>query len=176
MRRTYIAATVLALSLSLTACGSGLDAATRNITQVTDGTELSITNNDSKIKILNFLLVATADGSAVVVGSIFNQSPVEDTLLGISVGSAPASITGLTAIKKNQPIRFEGESANAKAVFAGVGAQPGRNVKVTLGFARAGLITINAIIRDQRDDYAGIESGLTVPEIETATATQTPAA
>ncbi len=176
MRRTYIAITVLALALSLTACGSGRNAATRNITQVTDGTESTITNNESKIKIVNFLLVATADGSAVVVGSIINQGPVEDVLLGIAVGSAPASLTGLTALKQNQPIRFEGETANAKAVFAGVGAEPGRNVKVTLGFARAGLITINALIRDQRDDYADIESGLTVPAIETVTATQAPAA
>ena len=176
MRRTYIAITVLALALSLTACGSGLNAATRNITQVTDGTESTITNNASKIKILNFLLVATADGSAVVVGSIINQDPVEDTLLGIAVGSSPASLTGLTALKQNQPIRFEGESANAKAVFVGAGAKPGRNVKVTLGFARAGLVTINVIIRDQRDDYADVESGLPVPELETVTATDQPSA
>jgi hypothetical protein len=30
---------------------------------------------------------------------------------------------------------------------------------LTLAFARAGLLTLNAIIRDQRDDYAGITTG-----------------
>jgi hypothetical protein len=169
MRRLIIATIVLALATSLTACGSGRGAATRNITQVTDGVEETISANESKIKIVNFLLVATADGAAVVVGSIVNQGAIDDELLGIAVGSAPAALSGLTTLKQNQPIRFEGESANAKAVFVGANAQPGRNITVTLGFARAGIVTVEAIIRDQRDDYAGIKSGLTLVTTETAT-------
>ena len=55
-----------------------------------------------------------------------------------------------------EAIRFEGDSANAKAVFAGVGAQAGRNVALQLAFARAGVVTVNVIIRDKRDDYAGV--------------------
>jgi hypothetical protein len=175
MRRFIIAATVLALATSLTACGSGRGAATRNITQVTDGVEKTISTNESKIKIVNFLLVATEDGSAVVVGSIINQGAVDDELLGIAVGSSPATYSGLTTLKQNQPIRFEGESANAKAVFLGAEAKAGRHVTVTLGFARAGIVTVEAIIRDQRDDYAGIETGLTLVEGETPTASATPA-
>ena len=170
MRRPIIAITVLALSASLTACGSGRDAATRNITQVTDGVEKTISTNDSNIKIVNFLLVATEDGSAVVVGSIINRGVVDDELLGIAVGQSPAALTGLTQLKQNQPIRFEGESANAKAVFAGVGAKAGRHVTITLGFARAGLVTLEVIIRDKRDTYAGVTSGLTLVTAETATA------
>jgi hypothetical protein len=53
-------------------------------------------------------------------------------------------------------VRFEGETANAKAVFAGVGAQAGRNVELQLAFARAGVVAVNVIIRDKRDDYAGV--------------------
>ena len=54
------------------------------------------------------------------------------------------------------PIRFEGDSANAKAVFSGVGATAGKNVALRLAFARAGVVTVNAIIRDKRDTYANI--------------------
>jgi hypothetical protein len=54
------------------------------------------------------------------------------------------------------PIRFEGDSANVKAVFAGVGATAGKNVALQLAFARAGVVTVDAIIRDQRDTYANI--------------------
>ena len=32
----------------------------------------------------------------------------------------------------------------------------GQNVTVTLFFARGGELTLTAIVRDQRDDYAGI--------------------
>lgn len=174
MRRAIIAITVLALSVSLTACGSGRDAATRNITQVTDGVEKTIVTNDSNIKIVNFLLVATADGSAVVVGSIINRGSVDDELLGIAVGQSPAAYSGLTLLKQNQPIRFEGDSANAKAVFTGVGAKAGLHVKVSLGFARAGIVTFEAIIRDQRDTYAGVTSGLTLLTTESPTATTAP--
>jgi hypothetical protein len=54
------------------------------------------------------------------------------------------------------PIRFEGDSANAKAVFKGVGASAGKNVQLQLAFARAGVVTVTAIIRDKRDTYKNV--------------------
>jgi len=80
-------------------------------------------------------------------------------LLGITAGGVQANITGEKELRQNEPIRFEGEVATSKAVFPGVGAEAGKNVTVTLAFARAGVVTLNAIIRDQRDDYAGITTG-----------------
>jgi len=146
----------IALALTLTSCGSGQNAATRTITQVTDGVEETIDVEGNKIKIVNFLLVATEDGSAVVVGTIVNTGETEDQILGISVAGSQATLTGETILKTDKPIRFEGDSANAKAVFPAVGAKPGTNVDVTIGFARAGLVTVEAIIRDKRDDYANV--------------------
>jgi copper(I)-binding protein len=160
MRRT---ASVLflsfALALTLTSCGSGQNAATRTITQVTDGVEETIDVEGNKIKIVNFLLVATEDGSAVVVGTIVNTGESEDQILGISVAGSQATLTGETILKPDQPLRFEGDSANAKAVFPVVGAKAGTNVDVTIGFARAGLVTVEALIRDKRDDYANVTAG-----------------
>jgi hypothetical protein len=146
-----------ALALSLTACGgAGPDAATRMIKRVTDGNEAVVKTNGNDLSVSNLLLVATEDGSAVVVGTIVNYMDEADALLGISAGGITATLSGEQNLVKNQPIRFEGETANAKAVFAGVGAQAGRNIELQPAFARAGVVTVTAIIRDKRDAYANV--------------------
>jgi len=160
IKKIAIAFSASALALTLTACGSGPDAATRLIKRVTDGNEATVTTNGNDLAISNLLLVATEDGSAVVVGTIVNHATAPDALLGISAaGGASAAITGEQNLVMDKPIRFEGDSANAKAVFAGVGATAGKNVTLTLTFARAGIVTIDAIVRDQRDTYANVTSG-----------------
>ena len=156
IKNTLVATISLALVFSLSGCGAGPNAATRLINQVTDGAEAKVRNADSDLMIANFLLVATEDGSAVVVGTIINRAPREDALLGIKVGDAIATITGQQNLPQNEPIRFEGDIATSKAVFAGAGAEPGKNVSVTLAFAVAGEVNFTAIIRDKRDDYANI--------------------
>jgi hypothetical protein len=157
IKKTSIAFIATALALSLTACGgSGPDAPTRLIKRVTDGNEANVTTNGSDLSITNLLLVATADGSAVVIGTIVNHTATPDALLGISAGGTTATLTGEQNLLQDKPIRFEGDSANAKAVFAGVGALAGKNVTLSLAFARAGVVTVDAIIRDQRDTYANI--------------------
>ena len=158
MRRIFTIIASLLIATSLTACGAGQNAATRNITQVTDGVEVEVTQNGSAIKIVNLLLVATENGDAVVVGTIINQGAETDQLLGIAVGGNTATLTGDTTLAQNAPLRFEGESANVKAFFSGVNPVAGRHVKLSLGFARAGLVTAEVIIRDKRDDYKNVTS------------------
>jgi hypothetical protein len=155
-KKITIAITAAALALSLTSCGYGPNAATRLIKRVTDGAEATVTTNGSNLSISNLLLVATEDGSAVVVGTIVNYMDEADALLGISAAGTTATLTGEQNLLRDKPVRFEGDSANAKAVFAGVGAQAGRNVELQLAFARAGVVAVNVIIRDKRDDYAGV--------------------
>lgn len=146
-----------ALALSLTACGgSGPDAATRLIKRVTDGNEVTVKTDGNDLAVTNLLLVATEDGSAVVVGTIVNHAKTADALLGISAGGTTATLSGETNLVQDMPIRFEGDSANAKAVFKGVGASAGKNVQLQLAFARAGVVTVTAIIRDKRDTYKNV--------------------
>lgn len=160
MTKVAVTTISIALALSLTSCsGSGPNAATRMINRVTDGAEAVVNTDGSDLRISNLLLVATEDGSAVVVGHIVNRADEADQILGITVGGVGATLTGETKLVANKPIHFEGEQANAKAVFAGVGAVPGRNVDLTIGFARAGLVTVRAIIRDKRDIYADVTTG-----------------
>ena len=156
MRRTLTALLIALLAISLSGCGAGTNAATRNIKQVTDGVEGAITTDGNNIKLVNILVVATADGAGVLVGTVVNSLPTEDALLGLAINGQVAAVTGTNSLMQNSPIIFEGPSANAKAVVAALGAKAGENVQVTMFFVRAGQVNVKAIIRDQRDTYAGI--------------------
>lgn len=167
MPRICIALLTLSLALLLSACGAGLNAESRNITQVTDGVEGAIINDQHEIKVRNLLVVETADKAGVIVGTIINTSKTDDVLLGLAVNAQVVTLTGMTTIKNGQPVIFEGASANAKAVVAALDAVAGQNVTITLFFARAGELTLTAIVRDQRDDYAGITAQMDAVAIPT---------
>jgi hypothetical protein len=159
-KKVAITTVSVALALSLTSCyGAGPNAATRMINRVTDGNEVNIIEDGSNLRVVNLLLVATEDGSAVLVGTFNNRAEATDQILGIAVGSSQAVITGETKLYTNKPVHFEGESANAKALFPGVNPVAGTTVDLTIGFARAGLVKVKAIIRDKRDIYANVTSG-----------------
>jgi hypothetical protein len=165
MRRIISALVIAALAVSLSGCGAGVNASTRQVKQVTDGVEGSITKDGNDIKILNLLVVAAGGGNAVLVGTIINTADAEDTLLGIAINGTTLAYTGTNSLPKNTPIIFEGDRANAKAVLAGFGGSAGSNVKVDLFFAKAGAITLTAIVRDTRDDYAGVSAAIDVPMV-----------
>ena len=110
IRQITLALIISSLTLTLTGCsGAGPNASTRLIKQVTDGAEAKITTDGNDLRMVNTLLVATEDGSAVVVGTIVNASETADTLLGIYAGGTQAKITGETTLNQNQPIIFEGD-------------------------------------------------------------------
>lgn len=151
---TTIAAT---LALSLTSCaGAGPNAATRQITRVTDGGEAVIFENGNDIRISNLLLVHVGESTTVLVGNIVNRSEEVDQLLTITTANTLAALSGETLLRTNKPLFFEGESANAKAIFTGEDLKAGSTVEIGLGFARAGRVIVRVIVRDQSDIYAGI--------------------
>lgn len=173
MRRTsLLISSIVVLAFALSGCAAGLNAETRNITRVTDGNEITIDENGSEIRVVNLKLVDTGDGAAVVVGTIINQGSDPDQLLGLSVTGVQATLTGETNLLTNKPITFEGEQANAKAVFYDVNPKAGTNVKISLGFAKAGLVSAEVIIRDKRDDFKNVISGSKPTTADTATATE----
>ena len=156
MRRVLTALLIATLTVSLSGCGAGLNAETRNLKQVTDGVEATVNTDGNNIKVVNLLVVETAGGAGVIVGTLVNSMDQEDALLGVAINGQIASLTGSNVLAKNKPVIFEGPSANIKAVVPALGAKAGQRVQVTMFFARAGEVTVQAIIRDQRDDYAGI--------------------
>jgi hypothetical protein len=136
MRRTGIALLTLTLVLSLTACGAGLNASTREMKQVTDGVEASISTNGNLIKLVNIVVVETADGTGVLVGTVINSLAAEDALLGVAVNGVVATVTGTNSLPQNSPIYFEGDSANAKAIVPGLNVKAGQHVPVPMFFAQ----------------------------------------
>jgi len=156
MRRVVTAFFIALLTISLTGCGAGLNASTRNIKQVTDGVEATVNTDGNNIKVVNLLVVETAQGAGVLVGTLVNSMDQEDALLGVAINGQVATVTGSNVLVKNKPVIFEGPSANIKAVVLALGAKAGQSIQVTMFFARAGEITVQAVIRDQRDSYAGI--------------------
>ena len=159
MRRILSAVVISTLALSLTGCAAGFNASTREIIQVTDGAEASIISTENNIRVVNLLVVAAEGGTGVLVGTVVNAADTEDALLGVAINGSVLTYTGKNNLPKNSPIIFEGDSANAKAVLTGFGAQPGTNVTITMFFARAGEVTKSVIVRDNKDEYAGITAG-----------------
>jgi len=156
MRRTGIAVLSLTLALSLTACGAGFNASTRQVKQVTDGVERTISTNDNLVKAVNILVVATNDGAGVLVGTIINSRPTEDALLGVAINGVVATVTGNSSLKQNSPITFEGDSANAKAVVPALNLKAGTHVQVTMFFARAGELTVSTLVYSQSENYEAV--------------------
>ena len=171
MRRTLSALVIASLAVSLSGCGAGPNASTRQVREVTDGVEASITKDGNDIKIVNLLVVAAAGGNAVLVGTVVNNSDNEDALLGVAINGTTATYTGKNVLPKNSPIIFEGPSANAKVVLGGFGAPAGSRVQVGLFFAHAGAVTVDAIVRDTRDTYANVTAD---GSLATATPSPTP--
>jgi copper(I)-binding protein len=156
MRRTGIAVLSITLALSLTACGAGFNASTRQVKQVTDGVEGTISTNDNLVKAVNILVVATNDGAGVLVGTIINSRPTEDALLGVAINGVVATVTGNSSLKQNSPITFEGDSANAKAVVPALNLKAGTHVQVTMFFARAGELTVSTLVYSQSEKYEAV--------------------
>jgi len=168
-RNPILISSILVLAFALSGCAAGLNAETRNITRVTDGNEITIDENGSEIRVVNLKLVDTGDGAAVVVGTIINQGPNPDQLLGFSINGVQATLTGEINLLTNKPVTFEGEQANAKAVFYGLNPKAGTNVNISVGFAKAGLASAEVIIRDKRDDFKNVISGSKLSTTDTAT-------
>ena len=159
LKRALSVITIFALSVSLTGCGAGLNASTRQISQVTDGVEANVINEQNNIRVVNLLVVATADQNAVLVGTIVNAKDAPDTLLGVAINGSVATLTGTTTLLKNAPVIFEGDSANAKSILPGFTSPAGSRVQVSLFFARAGEITVDVLVREATDIYANVTSG-----------------
>jgi len=107
----------IATLFALTGCGAGPDAQTRLSSQLTDGIEANI----GDLRMVNVLLVAQPDGSAVLVGTVVNNGTKNDRIGAITANSVDATLTPFApALNIGGKAVFSGDSANAIAVFLGV--------------------------------------------------------
>ena len=148
-------AAAIALVLVLAACGAGRNAATLKPYTPTDGVQGTAQN----IKVRDVVLVSLPDGTGVLVATAVQTGSVQDRITGISVNGKPASLAPASPIlAQNSPIRFSGDTANASADIPGLNAHPGTQVKIEFTFQSSGTLTLDALVRDNKDEFASVTS------------------
>ena len=136
-------AALLIIATTITGCGSGQSAVTRNIKQVTDGAEAQ----SNGIKLRNVLIVKTTNSEGVLVATVVNTNDEADSIVGIALGGAMANVVAKSSeLVKNKPIIFVGDSANADASIPVLNNNAGDRIGITFTFAKAAPVTISALV------------------------------
>ncbi|MGA1279544.1 MAG: hypothetical protein ACO3YA_04480 [Candidatus Nanopelagicaceae bacterium] len=159
LRSTFLFLTIAPLSLSLvTGCAAGPNAATRTITQVTDGVE----GEAGAVKMRNFKLVLQPDSSVVLVGTVVNQDAMEDAILAIGINGERAKLWAdggeveRLPLTLNKPQTFAGPSATAYAYLESFDVKAGYRVPVEVILQRGGIVELDAIIRERDLEFADV--------------------
>jgi len=134
---------------TLTGCGSGRTAETRMIKQVTDGVE----GQSNEIRVRNLLIVKNELSEGILVGTLVNWSDEVDAITGISINNLPTTVSSSRLeLRKNKPVIFAGESANADAA-AVITQSIGQRIPVIITFEKAAPITLDALIVENVEWY-----------------------
>ena len=162
MANTFMKLTALIIiATTITGCGSGQTAVTRTIKQITDGVEAE----SNGIKLRNVLIVKTANGEGVLVATVVNTSDEADSLVSVSIGGAMTTLVAKSSeLKKNKPIIFVGDSANADAFIPALERAAGERIDITFTFAKAAAVTVNALVVNGEGIYKDlVRSTPTIP-------------
>jgi hypothetical protein len=145
-KKIALAITAVAVATSLTACsGSGNDAPTRKINQVTDGVEANLASEGNLIYLRNITVAVNEAGDATLIGTIVNQKPTKDALLALAINQMQIKLSAIP-VAQNKPIIFSGESANAIATIPNSGLVAGQRTNVSFFFGLAGTVSVNALV------------------------------
>ena len=137
------------VAATLTGCGSGRTAETRMIKQVTDGVEAQ----SNEIRVRNLLIVKNELSEGILVGTLVNWSDEVDAITGISINNLPTTVSSSRLeLRKNKPVVFAGESANADAA-AVITQSIGQRIPVIITFEKAAPITLDALIVENVEWY-----------------------
>ena len=142
IKRIQILLVLTIVAATLTGCGSGRTAETRMIKQVTDGVE----GQSNEIRVRNLLIVKNELSEGILVGTLVNWSDEVDAITGISINNLPTTVSSFRLeLRKNKPVIFAGESANADAA-AVITQSIGQRIPVIITFEKAAPITLDALI------------------------------
>ncbi|MFY8230555.1 MAG: hypothetical protein ACOVKH_00325 [Candidatus Nanopelagicus sp.] len=140
---------LIVVAATLTGCGSGRTAETRMIKQVTDGVE----GQSNEIRVRNLLIVKNELSEGILVGTLVNWSDEVDAITGISINNLPTTVSSSRLeLRKNKPVIFAGESANADAA-AVITQSIGQRIPVIITFEKAAPITLDALIVENVEWY-----------------------
>ena len=141
-----IAITAAAVATSLTACsGSGVDAPTRLINQVTDGVEANVASEGNLIYLRNIQVAVNEAGDASLIGTIVNQKNTKDALIALAINQMQIKLEAIP-VMQNKPVIFGGDSANAIATIPNAGLVAGNRTTVSFFFGLAGTVSVDALV------------------------------
>ena len=157
--RALVGLTIALLSLSLlTGCAAGPNAATRLITQVTDGVE----GEAGPVKLRNFTLVLQPDSSVVMVGTIVNQDEIEDAVLAVGINGERAKVWAdggeveSLPLIINGPQHLAGPSATAYVYLDSFAVKAGYRVPVEVILQRGGIVELDVLVRERDLEFADV--------------------
>ena len=157
--RALVGLTIALLSLSLlTGCAAGPNAATRLITQVTDGVE----GEAGPVKLRNFTLVLQPDSSVVLVGTIVNQDEIEDAVLAVGINGERAKVWAdggeveSLPLIINGPQHLAGPSATAYVYLDSFAVKAGYRVPVEVILQRGGIVELDVLVRERDLEFADV--------------------
>lgn len=140
-----VSALALGLAISLTSCAAGNNAVTRNIKQVTDGSEGEINKDGNLIYLRNIHVTVNEMGDATLVGTIINQVDTKDALIAVAIAGQQIKLEQVPALL-NQPINFGGPSANASAILPASGLTAGTHTTVSFFFGIGGAVSLDCLV------------------------------
>jgi len=142
----------------LTGCAAGPNAATRLITQVTDGVE----GEAGPVKLRNFTLVLQPDSSVVLVGTIVNQDEIEDAVLAVGINGERAKVWAdggeveSLPLIINGPQHLAGPSATAYVYLDSFAVKAGYRVPVEVILQRGGIVELDVLVRERDLEFADV--------------------
>jgi hypothetical protein len=107
----------------------------------------------NEIRVRNLLIVKNELSEGILVGTLVNWSDEVDAITGISINNLPTAVSSsLLELRKNKPVIFAGESANADAA-AVITQSIGQRIPVIITFEKAAPITLDALIVENVEWY-----------------------
>jgi hypothetical protein len=99
------------------------------------------------------LIVKNELSEGVLVGTLVNWSDEADAITGININNLPTTVSATRfELRKNKPVIFAGESANADA-SAMITQSIGERIPVTITFEKASPVTLDALIVENVEWY-----------------------
>lgn len=157
--RLVVITAVSALGISLSGCSSGFDAQTIQPYQPADG----VSNRESSVYAINTLIVTDGQGNGTVVTALINQGDEPDALVSVTatgpdgeeIPVAPLPRDGI--VLPSEQIVQTADAGNVQ--LSADSLRPGRIVTLSLEFAAAAPVEVEAPVLEQEGPYADVPVG-----------------
>jgi hypothetical protein len=116
---------------------------TGNQYQAADGRDVDA----GDLAVRNVTVRVDTTGKGHLLAAVWNESTTADRIVSVTIGDAPATLAGDPALGPRAST-LVGPDGTVQATVPTVGVVPGRLLSVTMGFAQAPQIELQALVTD----------------------------